>query len=443
MVWRMSNRGVDVQNIMIENFAIDMGSFELFEEQCLFDVHDFFFYHKFTHDHRQAFTVQSFAEAITRPPSLIIKHLRQSQNDPTTAEAARLVAINVGSSLVSLCFSYTKLSDRIGERNIDYLLIFDKIHLTRHSAVETFAPHLSSIQYLQFDGTNTGSNAIRAVAKFCRNTLRSLRVRECSGITSESCAWMAGAIGHNTPRLRKLKALDVSGTQVDDRGLAFLSKGLHSLQYLDLQDCFRLTDRGVAKIISEKPFCRMKALNFRGTNVGDASVIQMAKEMPQLKHLNLSQCGTITNKSAKAICTLVVLETLSLEGASGVNDVGLGMISSKTKLNLLNITGCGVSRKSLLAVIAALGYVQESTNFFGFLIRNSDAKVSTLRERELESMHRQQNLAARSLQSWMKSKQITIYETRSLQEIERHRAASTLQIHLMNIISRRKHKACE
>ena len=74
---------------------------------------------------------------------------------------------------------------------------------------------------------------------------------------------MAGAIGHNTPRLRKLQALDVASTKVDDRALSFL-QGLPRLKYLDLSHCVRLTDRGVGNIISKGSLSHMNILNMRG-----------------------------------------------------------------------------------------------------------------------------------------------------------------------------------
>ena len=138
----------------------------------------------------------------------------------------------------------------------------DQSLIKKSPTVETVCGHLSSIRYLQFDGTRIGSNAIKSISKFCGRTLISLRVRGCHNISSESCGWIAGAIGHNTPRLKKLKALDLSGTNVDDRGLEFLSKGL--IQYLDLERCGRLTDRGVGRIVSASSFSYMKVLNLRG-----------------------------------------------------------------------------------------------------------------------------------------------------------------------------------
>ena len=120
--------------------------------------------------------------------------------------------------------------------------------------------------------------------------------------------------------------------------------------------------------------------------------------MTGLIHLNLSQCGSITNRSAKSIGMLAQLETLSLEGAIAINDVGLGMICNRPKLNLLNITGCNISRKSLMAVIESLDYVCEAPRFFGFLIRSSDAKVSVLMNQAEERLHREKNQAVHKLQ---------------------------------------------
>lgn len=120
--------------------------------------------------------------------------------------------------------------------------------------------------------------------------------------------------------------------------------------------------------------------------------------MTKLMHLNLGQCGSITNKSASSIGNLVDLETLSLEGAYAVNDVGLGRLCERTKLNLLNVTGCSISRKSLLLVIKTMGYVRECEHFFGFMIRSSDAKVSALHDQAAESLHHERNEAAHTMQ---------------------------------------------
>ena len=90
-------------------------TFEKFDEQCIFDCYDYFFYHKYTHNHKTG-KVHSFADALgSKNIHSDIEHLRQEQNDPTTSDASRLIAINVGHNLVSLCFTSIKLTDRVGE----------------------------------------------------------------------------------------------------------------------------------------------------------------------------------------------------------------------------------------------------------------------------------------------------------------------------------------
>lgn len=210
-------------------------------------------------------------------------------------------------------------------------------------------------------------------------------------------------IGHNSQRLRRLKALDVSLTNVDDRGLCFLTSGLGQLEYLDLGNCTQLsfTGKGIQESLRNGSFRSMLVLNLRGCKgINDEGVIAIAKIMLNLKHLNLSHCGNITNKSACAIgqgCSNKLI-TLSLEGALAITDAGLGMIVNYTKLSLLNISGCSISRKSLMAVVLTLGYVQESSSFFGFINRDSDAKVASLNKEEWSNTREQQNHAAHIIQ---------------------------------------------
>lgn len=140
------------------------------------------------------------------------------------------------------------------------------------------------------------------------------------------------------------------------------------------------------------------AFQFKGTSIGDSAVVALTQVMTKMMHLNLSQCGSITNKAATSIGNLLELETLSLEGAYAVNDLGLGRVCERTKLNLLNVTGCSISRKSLLLVINTMGYVRECEHFFGFMIRSSDAKVSALHHQTAGSLHNERNQAARAVQ---------------------------------------------
>lgn len=218
-----------------------------------------------------------------------------------------------------------------------------------------------------------------------------------------STGWLAGIIGHNSPRLHRLRALDVSSTEVDNRGLAMLSKGLGQLECLDLGNCPQLTfvGKGIQENLRSGSFCSMLVLNLQGCRgVGDDGAVAVARAMPKLRHLNLSGCVRVTDASASAIgagCTR--LATLSVEGALGITDAGLGMLCNRTKLDMLNVTGCRVSRKSLVAVVLALGYVRESSSFFGFVVRDPGVKVAALRSQDVASTREVQNEAAHVIQA--------------------------------------------
>ena len=170
------------------------------------------------------------------------------------------------------------------------------------------------------------------------------------------------------------------------------------MEHLDLGNCTPLTfiGKGIQEHLGDGQFCGLKALNLRGCkSILDEGVAVIAKAMPKLKHLNLSRCFRITDASASVIgqrCSQLL--TLSVEGALGITDVGLGMICSHTLLDSINITGCSVSRKSLMAVVLALEYVKESSSFFGFVLRDSSAKVAVLNAQEMGSVKDQQNKAA-------------------------------------------------
>ena len=228
-------------------------SFEQLEESCIFDCNDFFFYHKLKKESKKP-TV-SFVDAFKSPLSNNDSiHLHQYHDEPINSEILRSVAMNCGPNVTSLYFCSVKLTDRM---------------------VEAFLPHLHKIQHLQFESLHIGADSVRAIVKFCGKTLKSLRVHGCQSITSESCGWMVGAIGYNSPRLQRLKALDVSMTQVDDRGFSFLSKGFARLEYLDLGCCKQLTN-DIQKNIHDGSFCHMTVLNMRGCKgIGDEGVVAL------------------------------------------------------------------------------------------------------------------------------------------------------------------------
>ena len=191
-------------------------AFEQIEEKFIFEDCNYFIYDKNNHNCKE--TTTSLVQAVVYKPLPKNEdianddckrniYLHQHANEPLSANIIRSVAINYGPNVVSACFNSIALTDEM---------------------VEALLPHLCNLRHLQFNGVNIGSVAARVIARFCANTLKTLRVSGCRLFTSESCGWLSGLIGHNSPRLHRLKALDVSSTNIDDRGMSFIAKVLAS-----------------------------------------------------------------------------------------------------------------------------------------------------------------------------------------------------------------------
>ncbi|KAL7553503.1 hypothetical protein ACHAWF_016778 [Thalassiosira exigua] len=405
--------------------ATGRDSFTHIEETFLFESpSDHFVYHKHTHECKPAVSPLSIRQALAsdRPSNDDELHLLV-EDEPVNAEVVRSVAMLCGSNVVSLRFDATAdLTDEI---------------------VEGVLPHLSNVRHLQFDRVDVTSASARSVARFCHRTLRSLRLSGCPRVTSESLGWLAGGVGHDSPKLRRLRALDISGaTRADDRGLAFLTRGLGKLERLDLSGCPLITfaARNVREDLGRGSFRSMTALNLRGCRgVDDVGVAVVASAMPKLRHLDLGLCGRLTDASAKAIgegCPN--LRVLGLEGARGVTDGGLGTIANRTKLDAIDVTGCDVSRKSLMFLVRTLGYVEEATTFFGFVAREGGAREAA-RDEEAEADARvRRNEAVHAIQGGWKVKRHTIHQIRSACEVRERDAAKRIQSFLLNCMSRRR-----
>lgn len=138
--------------------------FEFSEEECIFRKNDHFLYHKYRDECKE--TTSSFLEPNLASPLSGNLYLHQHHYEPLNARLVRSAAMNHGSNVLSVCFSSVALTDEM---------------------MEGILPHLSRLQYLQFNDIGIGPRSTRAMSMFCHSTLKSLRVSGCHLITSESC----------------------------------------------------------------------------------------------------------------------------------------------------------------------------------------------------------------------------------------------------------------
>lgn len=107
-------------------------------------------------------------------------------------------------------------------------------------------------------------------------------------------------------RLRNLKILKVSGTDISDIGIRYIIQGLPELKSLDLSSCQRITDCGIAQI--------------EGNNT--------------LVELNLSSCKLITEYALDFLSSCDALVRLDLRHVPQVSTQNLIKFAAKSKNNL-------------------------------------------------------------------------------------------------------------
>ena len=139
--------------------------------------------------------------------------------------------------------------------------------------------------------------------------------------------------------LTNLQHLNLSGTRVTDKGLKHL-KGLTNLQYLNLYGT-RVTDEGLKHL---KGLTNLQVLDLYGTQVTDEG-LEHLKGLTNLQVLNLS--GTqVTDEGLEHLKGLTNLQHLYLYGTR-VTDEGLKHLKGLTNLQVLNLYGTRVTDEGL------------------------------------------------------------------------------------------------
>ena len=137
-----------------------------------------------------------------------------------------------------------------------------------------------------------GNGAIKSIATHCKH-LVDLNISGCGHVENHSIAVLSQTC-------TELKILNLSGVvKLGDDGLISISKGLRSLEYLNLFRCEAISDNGLKKLAS---CTNLTELNIRCCKwISDVSVCELAKGLPILKSLNVSNNLDITNRSVECL----------------------------------------------------------------------------------------------------------------------------------------------
>ncbi|KEI35050.1 hypothetical protein FRA_41c09430 [Francisella sp. W12-1067] len=201
---------------------------------------------------------------------------------------------------------------------------------------------------------------------------------------------------------QSLKSLNLSGCEIDDRGLEVITKELThlktlilagysagsfleglfangrmpNLRTLVLADCNMQVDMVVASRITQK-FQNLESLDLSGCRIGDKGLEIIAKGLTRLKTLILANCDMASIKDGfLAIGGMSNLESLNFSSCGeGINDNIMNyIVRTLPNLKLLNIAYCKITARGVKTIANKLRGLS-SLNLSGSNISEMDARI--------------------------------------------------------------------
>ena len=193
--------------------------------------------------------------------------------------------------------------------------------LTHCACAFSFFPNLrkcDSIKKLDLTGTNVDDRGVSAIA--CIPRLEILILAKCKHVTN--FAPLAGC--------KTLTELDVSSTAVDDEEIAAIAQ-LPCLERLFLDD-----SKSVTHFHPLGACTTLKELDLAWTSVDDSAIAEISR-LPRLDRLDMAACTKVTNFASLVHCTS--LKDLDV-GWSGVDDEWIAAIAHLPCLSRLRLFLC-------------------------------------------------------------------------------------------------------
>ncbi len=238
------------------------------------------------------------------------------------------------STLKRLKLDSTTVSDR-GLVHLSGLRQLESLSLAG-TLVRTLAPLPANLKELDLSSTNAGLDAMRQVAALRSLTRVDLAYTDLSNPASQDL------LGELAPTLR---VLDLTGADIEDRGIAAIAK-LKGLEEL-LVNHGRFTEKGFASLASLVNLRRFEAVRTRITAASAATL----QAWPKLERLNLDYT-TFNDEGLKAISSLPLRE-LRLDSAN-ITDAGVVPLSAMKSLKLVNLYHTLVSEDAHGRLVQAL-----------------------------------------------------------------------------------------
>jgi len=197
-------------------------------------------------------------------------------------------------------------------------LIFSPEVVMSNSAVAALSS-LSSLTSLELPGDWVKTGGAHAIASL--TNLQSFKMPGAEQVTSSDLISIVSSL-HN------LRILDLSDAKkgVSDSMVTALSAANPHLEYLALDECERITGKGLRGLADN---ChKLRHLSLDGCyQVNDPAIIRLATSCTQLAYLSLGLCSTVKDTSLKALATHCPrLAHLNLFGCAYISEKGVARL---------------------------------------------------------------------------------------------------------------------
>ena len=244
------------------------------------------------------------------------------------------------------------------------------------------------------------------------STLTHLDLHRCSQLTDTLFSYLAFA-----PCARHLHSLVVSGCDgLTSVAVGSIARYCPSLQLLDMDDCDGMNDR---TLLSASQLPSLRTLRLAGADVRDSGVAQL-KSLPNLTHLSLHACQSITTRAADSLAVLTELTWLDLTQLPHITDSMIGALASSLPLlTTLLLSRCPLlTSVSLHAITASLRYISSlAVSWCALMADDGLCALSALSCLESLSVSRLPRLTDRSLLSLSRCGALSVLDVSGCQSI--------------------------
>lgn len=123
-------------------------------------------------------------------------------------------------------------------------------------------------------------------------------IANCPHLTRLSCSsnvQLTFLAWSELQKLKNLVALDISRCrQIQDEEFSLILKACVNASELNLEDCTKLTDKAFFELARSQP--KLEILNVSRCHIGDGTLADITSRCSNLRSLNMSRCGEITNR---------------------------------------------------------------------------------------------------------------------------------------------------